>query len=211
MRVVATISVLFAAGSDAFRLRRSNYARQANSTVAGNSTAGMVSLTGKLAEMGDQCQCHFRGLCTCDASVQFMDCIADSCASGLCDCKRDDFFDSCNAMAATCPTTGLFCTEEKATCEHTQLPDTMTTAQLQEELAGLKKRKCQLKDASEAGYVNAGIRLKQVKITIQGHLDMLRAKGVKEAPYMGCGPAPAGDHGKDWVADWKNGGEAMPV
>eukprot|EP00929_Paragymnodinium_shiwhaense_P010787 TRINITY_DN115752_c0_g1_i1.p1 TRINITY_DN115752_c0_g1~~TRINITY_DN115752_c0_g1_i1.p1 ORF type:complete len:221 (-),score=59.46 TRINITY_DN115752_c0_g1_i1:104-766(-) len=204
---VADATVLLRGHRAGFEVTNASMAVGANTTA---SETGKVHLAAQLQHMADQCQCHFRGLCTCGAAVEFMDCIADSCASGMCDCKSADFLHACDSMSQTCPTTGLTCSEEKATCQHTALPDTWTEAEIREDLAILHKRKCVLQDAAEVGYVNAGIRLKQVKIVIQGHLDLLKAKGAKEAPYMGCGPKPKGQYGKDWQSSWTQG-EAVPV
>jgi len=168
-----------------------------------NSTSGAVTLPVSLAIVADQCKCKFVGLCTCEAAVAFMECVADSCASGQCDCQAADYLTSCNAMAQTCSKVGMHCTQEKTTCRASSEPIRETIDELQQELAVLKVRKCKLEEADKAGYINAGVRLQELGPEIQGRLDLLKAKGGPPF-YMGCETMPEGSS-VSWL-----GGEAVP-
>lgn len=70
-----------------------------------------------LGRMASQCKCKFKGLCGCDAALEFMDCIAASCTSGTCNCQNGmQFLYACHNMSAVCPTTGLMCASDSASC-----------------------------------------------------------------------------------------------
>eukprot|EP00929_Paragymnodinium_shiwhaense_P062541 TRINITY_DN31216_c0_g1_i1.p1 TRINITY_DN31216_c0_g1~~TRINITY_DN31216_c0_g1_i1.p1 ORF type:complete len:227 (+),score=77.60 TRINITY_DN31216_c0_g1_i1:58-738(+) len=152
----------------------------------GNSTVAPVQMDAQMAVMAEQCKCRFIGLCTCAATIEFMDCVADACASGACSCKTSHFFESCSSMASVCPNAGLACTQEKATCMHTDVPTNMTTAQITEALHGLQCRRCRLRKALKAGYMNAKNRLREVEPEIEGHFDMLKLKGAPAPPRLCC-------------------------
>lgn len=89
---------------------------------------------------------------------------------------------------------------------HVPSPSSLTVSNITEELAKLKERKCTLLAASQAGYLNAERRLKELEPVIQGKLDILKERGVK-AFYMGCAPAPSGSN---WTVSYV-GGEAELV
>jgi len=84
----------------------------------GNIHAGTVRLMIKeLAIMASDCQCHFSDTCSCEGSLTFMDCITRACNSGKCNCNgHHHFVDACQNMTETCPSVGLNCNQEKASC-----------------------------------------------------------------------------------------------
>lgn len=150
-------------------------------------------LLGILAAVAGRCHCHFAGLCTCGAAVQFMDCVADACDSGDCDCSDLHFKQACGNMSATCPGVGLDCTQERATCLSESKGPAPTSAEvLRQDLAAMKRRKCRLEKAEKAGYLNADNRLRELEVEIQAHLEKLRLQGVQDLPSMSCGAGPGG-------------------
>jgi Cys-rich protein (TIGR01571 family) len=86
----------------------------------------------------------------------------------------------------------------------------MTVPEIHEKLEQLKKRKCKLEKAIDAGYFNAHKRLQDLLPEIQSYLDILKLKGEAEAVYMDCVPEPAGIRGTNWTASWV-GGKAVPL
>jgi len=83
----------------------------------------MVGLPILLANLGQDCACHFKGLCTCESSLEFMECISSSCGSGKCDCGDTAHYGwACGNMSATCPTVGLTCDGGKAACMKQDAP-----------------------------------------------------------------------------------------
>lgn len=101
-----------------------------NSTVdAPNST---VALPTFLMSLGNDCNCYFKGVCSCEASLEFMSCISDACTSGKCNCGGDNHYNwACGNMSATCPNVGLTCANGQASCmkEEAPLPSTAPAAQ----------------------------------------------------------------------------------
>lgn len=76
-----------------------------------------IALPTMLANLGDQCKCVFKGSCTCEAAVEFMNCITNACSSGKCACTGDLYFVSaCDSMSDVCPNVALQCTKNGATC-----------------------------------------------------------------------------------------------
>jgi len=196
--IVAGVAPLVAAAAGGRSLRLS----QSQLSVA-NSSQPTGVLTPNLMILADKCQCKFVGLCTCPATVEFMDCVADACASGACECEPADFVNSCNSMAVTtCPSAGLQCTQEKATCLHTPEVNNQTVEEIQAELEALRVRKCHMKKAEANGYLNAEARLAEFMPRIQGGLDHLKEKGA-EPYYMGC--APGSPIPADSTAGWYQG------
>eukprot|EP00929_Paragymnodinium_shiwhaense_P067335 TRINITY_DN338_c1_g1_i1.p1 TRINITY_DN338_c1_g1~~TRINITY_DN338_c1_g1_i1.p1 ORF type:complete len:808 (-),score=168.26 TRINITY_DN338_c1_g1_i1:134-2557(-) len=65
---------------------------------------------GELERLAQSCQCTFRDVCSCEGAIEFMNCIADACASNTCNCEgKEKFHSSCGKMAATCPSVDLSC------------------------------------------------------------------------------------------------------
>eukprot|EP00929_Paragymnodinium_shiwhaense_P021553 TRINITY_DN14020_c0_g2_i1.p1 TRINITY_DN14020_c0_g2~~TRINITY_DN14020_c0_g2_i1.p1 ORF type:complete len:831 (+),score=229.43 TRINITY_DN14020_c0_g2_i1:76-2568(+) len=93
-----------------------NLVREASSSKRLRSSSAMFSRLNAtrlsyLRELEDECQCTFEAKCTCGASVDFMQCIADACSSGKCDCQGHHAFQSaCNDMDDLCPDVNLECT-----------------------------------------------------------------------------------------------------
>jgi len=202
MKLAALVLVLLAAGAAASSSHLRSPQAQLSVVAANVSEPSQEgSLPINLAVIADHCKCKFIGVCTCMATVDFMDCVADAGASGACEFKPSDFTKSCDAMAETCPTVGLQCTQEKATCLHPPDISKKSIPELNAELATLKSRKCNLEGAAAAGYLNAKARLAELAPRIQGNLDVLKIKGG-EPFYMGCAPMPVG-----YKASWI-GGEA---
>eukprot|EP00927_Polykrikos_kofoidii_P059560 TRINITY_DN54709_c0_g1_i1.p1 TRINITY_DN54709_c0_g1~~TRINITY_DN54709_c0_g1_i1.p1 ORF type:complete len:360 (-),score=40.29 TRINITY_DN54709_c0_g1_i1:87-1109(-) len=89
-----------------------------SSPFAISSNTTLQQFPQKLAMVADQCGCHFRGLCSCSAALEFMSCISDACNTGLCACHDTVFLDSCLVMDGTCPAASLHCEAHTATCNN---------------------------------------------------------------------------------------------
>lgn len=152
-----------------------------------NKTDGVLPVA--LTIIADRCSCKFVGLCTCSAAVDFMDCVADACASGDCNCPEFQFKSSCDSMACACPKVGMQCSHEAANCsqEHPYIV-TESKDELQSELQELKRRRCKLMKAVDQGWLNADERLEKVETKIHARFDKLRLKGAKlqDLPSMDC-------------------------
>merc|ERR1719460_1682711 len=48
------------------------------------------------------CKCVFMGACSCEAALKFTECISKACASGLCECPKTQYQDSCGDIGNTC-------------------------------------------------------------------------------------------------------------
>jgi len=137
----------------------------------------------------DTCQCHFQAACTCDATMQFMDCIADACHSGKCDCHALQFKHACLVMSETCPKLTMECSPEKAVCvadrESMLHARSQTTEETYEDLMHLKEEKCRLEAAEEDGWLNTKKQLADVNNEIQKHMHIL-SKRCEKRPEMHC-------------------------
>eukprot|EP00927_Polykrikos_kofoidii_P003774 TRINITY_DN1151_c0_g1_i3.p1 TRINITY_DN1151_c0_g1~~TRINITY_DN1151_c0_g1_i3.p1 ORF type:complete len:339 (-),score=50.41 TRINITY_DN1151_c0_g1_i3:138-1154(-) len=136
----------------------------------------------------DSCSCEFRGICSCEAAIEFMDCITDKCNSGTCDCEATQFHHACESMAGTC-SMEMLCTEDKATCLVQEEADlwarNRTTTTIYEELVELKEDKCRLELAAEDGWLNAAFKLKSVALEIDKRMKELKAYPAP-LPEMHC-------------------------
>jgi len=145
-----------------------------------------LALPTQLAVFASQCKCRFIGTCSCRESVMFMDCMADACTSGSCNCSDTQFLDACHDMAATCPDIGLQCSLDKARCVHHPLTAKANTDDILRDLEVMKMRKCKLEEAMAAGFLNADNRFQELEPMIEHNLEALKKKDVKEMPDMRC-------------------------
>lgn len=77
----------------------------------------------------DECQCTFSSSCTCADAQKFLDCISAVCQNSACNCKENDqYMAACGAMSATCPSIGLQCVADKATCSGAAVAETSGTS-----------------------------------------------------------------------------------
>jgi len=67
-------------------------------------------------KMASDCKCVFNGLCTCAQALEFMRCIEDACQSARCDCEDKHINYACGNMSTTCPSVGLTCSMQEASC-----------------------------------------------------------------------------------------------
>jgi len=81
-----------------------------------HSTSRQAAMPAFLMSMAQDCQCVFEDTCSCQASVEFMQCIADACSSKKCNCEDHHFDNACTQMSDLCPVVGLSCTAGEATC-----------------------------------------------------------------------------------------------
>lgn len=171
---------------------RSNTAGKPHYEALTPSTAAQVmsAMPTSLAIFATQCKCKFIGLCSCRASVEFMDCIADACASGHCDCHKNQFQEACGNMSAACPSIGVQCSKDKATCLHHSHAEDEPTADILSDLEELRQQKCKLLAAAKAGFLNADNRLRELKPRIQARIDALALKRVPCSPNMDCKDEP---------------------
>lgn len=146
-----------------------------------------AALPVSLKVIAEQCRCSFVGLCTCGAAMEFMDCIADACATGGCDCGETHFSGACSSMLTTCPSSGMTCEEDKASCMHNPVLKREPKESIMMGLERLMERKRKLEKASKAGFINADRRLKELEPEIQAHYDALALYEPDPAPS----PAPA--------------------
>jgi len=170
-----------------------------------------------LAKAASDCKCHFHGSCSCEQSMEFMDCIADACASGKCDCEPSQYRYACMDMSRVCTNLDFDCSHNRAVCAsevyyNPRLVTDMTKAEVLEELKELKGKKCKLEVAHEKGWLNADRRLEEINGYITDRLEALEAGGAA-TPWMGCGPEIEAEqieggwhdnHKKFWLE--KNGG-----
>jgi len=140
------------------------------------------------------CACEFRGTCSCQATMDFMDCIADACASGKCDCNEQQYQHACYTMADECPSLDMQCSKERAVClferdgEFTpvkRVEKAKASEDIYEELKDLKERKCRLQMASEDGWLNADKQLTEVNTKIDKAMSVLETRSEK-TPEMHC-------------------------
>jgi len=169
--------------------------------VAPDQSGDVVQpLSTSLAIFASQCKCKFIGLCSCRASVEFMDCIADACASGSCDCHEHQFEEACGNMSATCPSIGVQCSKDKATCLHHSHAEDEPTADILSDLEEFRAKQCKLREAHKAGFLNADNRIRELKPRIQARIDALIIKGVPCTPNMECNKEPLCPEGGDEAA-----------
>eukprot|EP00929_Paragymnodinium_shiwhaense_P074429 TRINITY_DN38092_c0_g1_i1.p1 TRINITY_DN38092_c0_g1~~TRINITY_DN38092_c0_g1_i1.p1 ORF type:complete len:443 (+),score=152.05 TRINITY_DN38092_c0_g1_i1:99-1427(+) len=144
----------------------------------------------------DSCSCEFRGLCTCEAAIEFMDCISARCSSGNCDCTELQFQHACVSIAGTCATDPLqgvlgiemACSPDRATCmieEDSELYNRRSKDLIYEELRELKEKKCRLEMHADSGWLNAQRQLGTVKVEIDHRMNELIA-GNASLPEMHC-------------------------
>lgn len=140
-----------------------------------------------LVKLGNECRCAFHGSCSCKDTLAFMDCIGRACSSGKCTCPADQYQQSCQAMRGACLDLEFECSNNRVKCsEQANHPWDQDKKGLLEALEEMRMKKCQLKESSEAGWVNADNRIRELEPKIQDALRKLRALGG-EPPYMGCG------------------------
>jgi len=153
-----------------------------------------------LAKLAEQCQCQFQGICTCEGSMDFMDCISEACAAGTCDCHNQQYHKGCVDMAMTCPSLDFDCTSNRAVCtvevrtvDGREVKEE-TPEQILDDLAAMKEKKCRLEKANEDGWLNADRRLEELKPYIEERLEALQSKSSNSTnfakPWMGCGDEP---------------------
>lgn len=101
-------------------LRTSNHVVKEPRATSNLTAAGLVALA-------SNCSCSFRGVCSCEEAMEFMNCIKDHMNSGKCESGDHHFLNACHAMGTTCPKVGLVCSEDKASCPATT-PNATATA-----------------------------------------------------------------------------------
>jgi len=140
------------------------------------------------------CSCQHKGVCSCQSTMEFMDCIANACSSGKCDCHELQFQHACVSMAAECPTLDMQCSKEKAFCLYERETElsfqpkparNRTDDEIYDELRDLKERACRLELAADDGWLNAERQLQNVKPDIDRCMGELIERGVK-LPEMHC-------------------------
>jgi len=152
---------------------------------------GAGFLPTSLASMGNACKCHYKGSCSCMASVEFLECISHACSTGLCDCKEQQYFHACTSLERACPSLGFECSGDTATCTATATaaprptgpPETIES--VSEDLEALRKKKCELIVAHHDGWLNADERLAETEALIEKKIKTLQELGGV-APDMSC-------------------------
>jgi len=138
----------------------------------------------------DICSCEFRGVCGCEAAIEFMDCVSAACNSGKCDCHETQFQHACTSIAGECSSLEMECESDRAAClveEETiaASPRPRTEEHIYAELRDLKEKSCRLELAEADGWLNAGVRLRTVRHDIDAKMSELET--MKAAtPEMHC-------------------------
>jgi len=113
---LALLLTLIQSASAAAHLRKQPQHSALKMPLTAHSGSNTTNFAAVLATMANDCQCSFRGVCTCELELEFMNCIRDACASGKCACDGH-FMEACGQMSATCPQNNLQCSENKeVTC-----------------------------------------------------------------------------------------------
>eukprot|EP00747_Dinoflagellata_sp_TGD_P207899 gnl/TRDRNA2_/TRDRNA2_81431_c0_seq4.p1 gnl/TRDRNA2_/TRDRNA2_81431_c0~~gnl/TRDRNA2_/TRDRNA2_81431_c0_seq4.p1 ORF type:complete len:687 (+),score=222.51 gnl/TRDRNA2_/TRDRNA2_81431_c0_seq4:159-2219(+) len=151
---------------------------------------------------GEGCSCAFKNYCTCNAAIEFMNCISNSCMSGGCDCHELQYKHACLMMADTCSSLNMKCevlenSTQKATCidsiDAKSLPELkdepkledMSTADILKELKALKEDNCEHYFNHKNGWVNADEQGKIVQEKIDRRIKILEKRNSK-IPDMHC-------------------------
>lgn len=142
----------------------------------------------KLQALGDKCKCDFHDVCDCEASLKFMNCITEACASNRCACEAEQYHASCLNIALTCPSLEFVCSNEKAVCrestDETPIHD-LPTDVVQGDLKHALKKRCTYIAAEKKGYVNADNQLKNLEPLIKKYQDTLTERG-EHVPTHTC-------------------------
>eukprot|EP00747_Dinoflagellata_sp_TGD_P207897 gnl/TRDRNA2_/TRDRNA2_81431_c0_seq2.p1 gnl/TRDRNA2_/TRDRNA2_81431_c0~~gnl/TRDRNA2_/TRDRNA2_81431_c0_seq2.p1 ORF type:complete len:350 (+),score=108.08 gnl/TRDRNA2_/TRDRNA2_81431_c0_seq2:145-1050(+) len=155
-----------------------------------------------LAQTAADCQCHFKNYCTCEAAIEFMDCIEKACTAKTCDCHQHQYKHACLMMADTCSSLNMKCevlenSTQKATCidsiDAKSLPELkdepkledMSTADILKELKALKEDNCEHYFNHKNGWVNADEQGKIVQEKIDRRIKILEKRNSK-IPDMHC-------------------------
>jgi len=182
---------------DALRLQVAN-AYQGGETAKASSTAetaAKASSNTTASSNADPCACEFKAECTCENSLEFMNCVSAACATGNCDCHEHQYHNACVDMSKTCDSLEFKCSGDKAVCSaphdglkkdehHTE----QSTEELQKELEDLIQKKCKLEEAEKDGWLNADNRLRELKPEIDDHVDQLKARKAEVPDVNDCTP-----------------------
>jgi hypothetical protein len=145
-------------------------------------------MSGGLQALADKCSCSFHDVCECDASLKFMQCISDACASSRCDCQAEQYHQSCLSIALTCPSLYFECTNDRAICrestDETAIKD-LPTDVLKGDLEHALEQRCTYMKAEQKGWLNADNRLKDIEPLIKKYQDTLTERG-EEIPTHTC-------------------------
>lgn len=141
-----------------------------------------------LKALADQCSCAFHDVCECDASLKFMQCISDACASSRCDCQAEQYHQSCLSIALTCPSLEFECSNDRAICrestDETAIAD-LPTDVLKKDLEHALEQRCTYMKAEKEGWLNADNRLKDLEPLIKKYQDTLTERG-EQVPTHTC-------------------------
>lgn len=183
--------------------------------VPKQATHFMAKTDGPNVVAPDECSCEFRGLCTCEAAVEFMDCISSRCTSGNCDCTELQFQHACVSIASTCavdPANGVMgiemaCSPDRATClveRDSEMYAKRCPDLIYEELRELKDKKCRLQMHADGGWLNAQRQLSSVNLEIDHRMEELVTQNAS-LPEMHCEK-----HFEEWHEDHLNKPEEGP-
>lgn len=168
----------------------------ASTAAAAKSRFQKAMLTGKklsgLKALGDKCSCNFHDVCDCDATLKFMQCISDACASSRCDCQKEQYEESCLNIALTCPSLEYECDITKAVCrestDETHIED-LPTDVVRGDLEHALGKRCKYLEAEKKGWVNADNQLRDLEPLIKKYQDTLTERGEK-VPTKTCKHEP---------------------
>jgi len=140
----------------------------------------------------DPCACEFKAACTCQSSLEFMNCISNACATGECECHEHQYHNACVDMANTCASLDFKCASDKIVCTMETSkkalearPFKRTTPELQDELKELVQKKCKYEEAEKDGWLNADNRLRELEPEIEDHVKALKDRKA-DVPNMSC-------------------------
>merc|ERR1719310_1269842 len=142
----------------------------------------------------DKCQCKFKDICSCDGAMEYMDCLADACDSGRCDCHELECHRGCVSMAQTCQGLDFECSSSKAVCTtYSNMTDPelaasinrMSEKELRDDLIVMRGKKCELEEAMRNGWVNADNQLAKLVPRIARRRQALEERDV-EVVSLNC-------------------------
>lgn len=119
----------------------------------------------------DPCKCAFKGVCSCQAAVEFMQCISTACESGMCECGGNHHFvQACTDMSSACPSVGLKCEAEQAQCMGDLVPLKAVEKKKAPVSAPVKKEEKAAEAPKEAVLVPTGLSFKDKLKAFVAHI-----------------------------------------
>lgn len=210
MRCYTVVAVTLAAAcvhlADAGRvLRRRRFGGpEAELGHLGDGGPKPPALTATLLKAANECSCSFRTVCTCERTMEFMDCMAEACATGRCACDAQLYHAACTDVQAMCNVEhsidmqciaetqfdggSTVCTTETITTGSLFLAR-MQSYDIHTELTMMRDEKCKLEAEVQEGWTGSHNKLKDLRPKIDERARILARRG-EPIPRLDCGPPP---------------------